>query len=60
MTTQQRLLSDLQHFAVPRHARWDPLGLLAVRQSLRERLGRLGQLEEHRFQTGIDEGLTSC
>ena len=57
MTTQQRLLADLQHFAVPRHARWDPLGLLAVRQSLRERLGRLGQLEEHRFKTGIDEGV---
>jgi hypothetical protein len=25
---QQRLLADLQQFAVPRHARWDPLGLM--------------------------------
>ena len=23
---QQRLLADLHQFAVPRHARWDPLG----------------------------------
>ena len=34
---QQRLLADLHQFAVPRHARWDPLGLMAVRQALRVR-----------------------
>ncbi|MFO7630821.1 MAG: M28 family peptidase, partial [Prochlorococcaceae cyanobacterium] len=37
---QQRLLADLQQFAVPRHARWDPLG----------------PLEEHRFGSGSDGG----
>ena len=42
---QQRLCSDLRQFAVPRHARWDPLGLMTVRQLLRERLGRFGALE---------------
>ena len=46
---QQRLCSDLRQFAVPRHARWDPLGLMTVRQLLRERLGRFGALEEHTF-----------
>ena len=25
--------TDQQEFAVPRHARWDPLGLTAVRQA---------------------------
>ncbi len=28
---QARLLADLHQFAVPRHARWDPLGLMGVR-----------------------------
>ena len=46
---QQRLLADLHQFAVPRHARWDPLGLMGVRESLRDRLSALGELEEHHF-----------
>ena len=54
---QQRLLADLQQFAVPRHARWDPLGLMAVRQALRERLAALGELEEHRFCSSGKEGV---
>ena len=53
---QQRLLADLHQFAVPRHARWDPLGLMAVRQALRERMGELGPLEEHRFGGGSEAG----
>jgi hypothetical protein len=40
---QQRLLADLHQFAVPRHARWDPLGLMGVRESLRDRLSALGE-----------------
>ena len=54
---QQRLLADLQQFAVPRHARWDPLGLLTVRAVLRERLSELGVLEEHRFTCSGEEGV---
>jgi len=53
------LLSDLHRFAVPRHARWDPLGLLGllgVRSTLRERLGALGLLEEHHFGSGSEAG----
>jgi acetylornithine deacetylase/succinyl-diaminopimelate desuccinylase-like protein len=53
---QRRLLADLQQFAVPRHARWDPLGLMGVRDALREQLGALGPLEEHRFGSGSDGG----
>ena len=53
---QQRLCSDLRQFAVPRHARWDPLGLMTVRQLLRDRLGRFGALEEHTFSNAGEEG----
>ena len=53
---QQWLLADLRQFAVPRHARWDPLGLMNVRQLVRERLGSLGELEEHSFLNAGEEG----
>ncbi len=53
---QQRLLADLHQFAVPRHARWDPLGLLGVRDAVRQRLGALGPLEEHHFGSGSEAG----
>jgi hypothetical protein len=54
---QARLHADLHQFAVPRHARWDPLGLMAVRQAIRERLEPLGPLEEHRFGSSGEEGV---
>ena len=54
---QARLLADLQLFAVPRHVHWDPLGLMTVRQTLRERLAALGPLEDHRFASSGDEGV---
>ena len=54
---QQRLLADLQQFAVPRHARWDPLRLMNVRQILKERLGSLGELEEHTFSCSGEAGV---
>ena len=53
---RQRLLADLEQFAVPRHARWDPLGLLGVRDAVRQRLSALGPLEEHQFGSGSDAG----
>jgi hypothetical protein len=53
---RQRLLVHLEVLARPRHARWDALGLLAVRAYIRDRLGALGPVEEHRFRSGIDEG----
>ena len=56
-TPQERLKADLALLAQPRHAQWDPLGLLAVRALLRERLGILGHLEEQPFQQGAKEGI---
>ena len=52
MTASERLRADLALLARPRHAQWDPLGLLAVRRLLVERLGALGELQEHRFEEG--------
>ena len=53
---QGRLLADLKVLARPRHARWEALGLLAVRAYISERLGALGPVRAHRFRSGIDEG----
>jgi Zn-dependent M28 family amino/carboxypeptidase len=53
---QERLLAHLEMLARPRHARWDALGLLAVRAYISDRLGALGPVEEHRFRSGIDDG----
>ena len=53
---RERLLAHLEVLARPRHARWDALGLLAVRAYIRDRLGGLGPVEEHRFRSGIDDG----
>ena len=57
MTASERLRADLALLARPRHAQWDPLGLLAVRRLLVERLGALGELQEHRFEEGALRGI---
>lgn len=56
-TLAERLRADLTLLARPRHAHWDPMGLLAVRNLLRERLGALGELEEQAFQRGSSRGV---
>ncbi len=53
----ERLRDDLSLLARPRHGRWDPLGLLAVRSLLRERLGALGEVEELPFAQGTTKGV---
>jgi len=53
---RKRLLAHLEVLARPRHARWDALGLLAVRAYINERWGALGPVNEHRFRSGIDDG----
>ena len=50
-------LQDLEAIAIPRHARWHPIGLMATRSYVREQLSALGALEEHHFASGIDEGV---
>lgn len=52
----QRLLNDLQELARPRHARWDPVGLMTVRATLLSRFAALGPVEEHHFGSGADAG----
>lgn len=56
-TVEQRLRADLEWLAVPRHARWDELGLLTLRSQLLERLAAFGPVEQHRFQEGSDAGV---
>ena len=53
----QKCLADLKALAIPRHAQWDPLGLMAVRSYVRDQLSALGEMEEHPFSSGIDEGV---
>ena len=53
----QRLQADLDLLARPRHAQWDPLGLLAVRNLLQERLWALGKVQEHTFTEGPIRGV---
>ena len=50
-------LEVLQAISIPRHARWDPIGLMTVRSYVKQRLAELGEVEEHRFLTGSDEGI---
>lgn len=57
MRTAERLQADLALLARPRHAQWDPLGLLTVRHLLQERLGALGELQEHPFEEGAIRGV---
>jgi Zn-dependent M28 family amino/carboxypeptidase len=57
MTFEQRLLSELQQLVRPRHARWDELGLLAVRSFIREQLEACGPVELHTFEEGPDAGV---
>jgi hypothetical protein len=53
---RQRLLRDLRTLARPRHARWDPVGLLSVRSYLRQQFAALGPVEEQTFGRGCDQG----
>jgi hypothetical protein len=53
---KQRLLRDLRSLARPRHARWDPVGLLSVRSYLRQQFAELGPVEEQSFGSGCDQG----
>ena len=48
---------DLNAIAVPRHASWDPVGLMAVRSYVRQHFAALGDLEEHSFRRGSHEGV---
>jgi Zn-dependent M28 family amino/carboxypeptidase len=53
---QHRLLAHLEQLARPRHAQWDRLGLMSVRAYISEQLSALGDVQEHPFQEGLEEG----
>lgn len=54
---REQLLSDLEQLVRPRHARWDELGLMAVRSFLLEQLQAHGPVEQHHFGEGADAGV---
>ncbi len=53
----RRLLTHLNQLARPRHARWDELGLMAVRSYVLEHLQCHGPVEQHGFGEGADAGV---
>ncbi|MEC8442012.1 MAG: M20/M25/M40 family metallo-hydrolase [Cyanobacteriota bacterium] len=56
-TLSPSILRGLKAISIPRHARWDPMGLLAVRSYVRDQLSEMGEVEEHHFSSGIDQGI---
>ena len=59
MTTNfnQNLLLKLNQIAVPRHIHWDPIGLMSIRQIIKEQLSACGPVEEHHFKTVAADGI---
>ncbi|MFL0770669.1 MAG: M20/M25/M40 family metallo-hydrolase [Prochlorococcus sp.] len=57
MSTSSFILNDLRAIAIPRHAKWDPLGLMTVRSYVLEQLSACGEVEQHGFRSGSDEGV---
>ena len=53
----KQLLEDLKQIAIPRHSRWDALGLMSTRIFVKKRLSEYGVVEEHFFKEGSDEGV---
>ena len=53
----KQLLADLQQLVRPRHARWDELGLMSVRNFVLEELQTHGPVEQHHFGEGADAGV---
>ncbi len=54
---QESLLTDLQELARPRHVHWDVLGLMTVRNFIKNRLSQYGQVIEHCFESSFGEGI---
>ena len=41
---KQQLLEDLKELAIPRHSKWDPLGLMSVRIYFKDHLSFYGDV----------------
>ena len=54
---KKRLQEDLQQIAIPRHSTWDELGLMSTRIFVKKRLTEYGEVEEHFFKEGSEDGV---
>lgn len=54
---ERRLLGHLERIAHPRHALWDPVGHLAARTYVAERLAAFGAVVEDRFEGEAGPGI---
>ena len=54
---KKQLLEDIKQIAIPRHSKWDPLGLMSVRIYVKNRLASYGNVLEHSFKEGSEEGI---
>ena len=52
-----QLKQALNQIAVPRHIHWDPIGLMSIRQTIKEQLSACGAVEEHHFKTVAADGI---
>ena len=52
-----QLKQSLNQIAVPRHIHWDPIGLMSIRQTIKEQLSACGPVEEHHFKTVAADGI---
>ena len=53
----EQLLDDLKQIVIPRHSKWDALGLMSTRIFVKKRLSEYGEVEEHFFKEGSEEGV---
>ena len=54
---KKRLQEDLKQIAIPRHSTWDELGLMSTRIFVKKRLTEYGDVQEHFFKEGSEEGV---
>lgn len=52
-----KIRSDLERIAQPRHLHWNRLGLLSTRDFVKGELGLHGHVQEHHFDEGQGEGI---
>lgn len=53
----QQLLEGLKQIAIPRHSNWDELGLMSTRIFVKEGLSEYGDVKEHFFKEGSENGV---
>ena len=54
---KQHLVEALRQIAILRHSTWDALGLMSTRIFVKDRLAEYGEVKEHFFKEGSEEGV---